>query len=156
MGLQSAKAVVPELLVVRDPVPHRAESFGDEAVAALSAVPVLRHETGIEQDAEVLGDGWAAHLEMSRNRVDGAVGQGEEIEHPATRGMANCPKDIRLAIGSHDHAVNIRKQTLTCQVRSGFCRLGGAGSGMGRCTRLACELEASFSTIDGAYYLGNH
>src|SRR5262245_12631830 len=60
---------------------------------------------------------------MSRNRVNGAVRLGEEIEHPATRGMANCAKDIRLAIGSHHHAVNIRKETLTCQVRSNGPRL---------------------------------
>jgi hypothetical protein len=24
-------------------------------------MPLLRHETGIKQDAEVLGDGWVAH-----------------------------------------------------------------------------------------------
>jgi hypothetical protein len=53
---------------------------------------------------------------MSRNRVDGAVGLGEEIEHPATRGMANCPKDMLLAIGSRHHVANIRKKTLTRQV----------------------------------------
>src|SRR5438128_9644185 len=105
--------VVPESLAMRDPVPHQTEPRGHEAIAPLSAMPLLRHETGIKQDAEVLGDGWAAHLELSRNRVDGAVGLEEEIEHPATRGMANCPKDIRLAIGSHHHVANIRKQTLT-------------------------------------------
>src|SRR5262245_6029119 len=103
---------------MRDPVPNWAESFGDETVAPLSAMPLLRHETGIEQDAEVLRDGRPAHLEMSRNRVDGAVGLDEEIEHPATRGMANCAIDILLAIESHNHAVTIRKQTLTCQVPS--------------------------------------
>jgi hypothetical protein len=32
--------------------------------------------------------------------------------------MANRPKDILLAIGSHHHAVNIRKQILTRQARS--------------------------------------
>ncbi len=100
---------------MRDPVPYRAESFGDEVVAAFAAVPLLRHETSIKQDAEVLGDRRAAHLEMPRNRVDGVVGLDEEIEHPATRGMANCPKDIGLAIGSHYHAVNISKEKLTCQ-----------------------------------------
>jgi hypothetical protein len=36
-------------------------------------MPLLRPETGIKQDAEVLGAGWAALLEMSRNRVNGAV-----------------------------------------------------------------------------------
>ena len=98
---------------MRDPLPHRAESFGDEVVAPLSAMPLLRHETGIEQDAQVLGDGGPAHLEMSRNRVDGAVGLDEEIEHPATRGMANCPKDIWLRIWSHHQVANVRKQVLT-------------------------------------------
>src|SRR5262249_49069220 len=127
MILESLEVVIPEPLVVRDPVPHRTEPRGDEAIAALSAMPLLRHETGTKQDVEGLGDGWAAHLEMSRNRVNGAVALGEEIEHPATRGMANCPEDIRLAIGSHHHVANICKQTLTCQVRSGPCRLGRAG-----------------------------
>src|SRR5207302_9891772 len=98
--------VVPEPLVMRDPVPHRTEPRGDEAIVPLSAMALLRHETGSKQDAEVLGDGRPAHLELSRNRVDGAVGLEEEIQHPATRGMADGPKDIRLAIG-HYHAVNI-------------------------------------------------
>src|SRR5262245_9483552 len=103
---------------MRDPVPHRAELFRDEAIAPLSAMPLLRHETGIKQDAEALGGGWAAQPEMSRNRVDGAVALDKEIEHPATRGMANCPKDIRLAIGSLHHVADIRKETLTRQVQS--------------------------------------
>ena len=119
--------VIPEPLVMRNPVPHRTEPRGDEAIAALSAMPLLRHETGTKQDAEVLGDGWAAHLEMSRNRVNGAVSLDEEIEHPATRGMANCPKDIRFAIGSHHHVAIIRKQMLTRQVGIALCRLGRAG-----------------------------
>ena len=71
--------VIPEPLVVRDPVPYRAESFRDEVVAPLSAMPLLRHETGTKQDAEVLGDSWAAHLEVSRNRVDRTVDLDEEI-----------------------------------------------------------------------------
>src|SRR5207302_5809697 len=127
--------VVPEPLVMRDPVPHRTEPRGDEAIAPLPAMPPLRHETGIQQDAEVLGDGWAAHRELARNRVDRAVGLKEEIEHPATRGMADCPKDIRLAIGSHHHVANIRKQTLTRQVRSEACCLGRAGRTWAGATR---------------------
>src|SRR5262249_17765133 len=106
---------------MRHPVPHRAEPRGDEAIAPLSTMPLLRHETGVKQDAEVLGDGWSAHPELSRNRVDRTVGLDKEIEHPATRGMADCPKDILLAIESHHHVANIRKQTLTRQVRSGPC-----------------------------------
>lgn len=113
---ESLELVIPEPLVMREPVPHRPEPRGDEVIAPLSAMPLLRHETGIKQYAKVLGDGGAAHLEMSRNRVDGAVGLDEEIEHPATRGMANRPKDIRFTIGNHHHAASIRKQSLTRQV----------------------------------------
>jgi hypothetical protein len=102
---------------MRDPVPDWTESFGEKVVAAFATMPRLGHETGIEQNAEVLGDRWAAHLEVPRNRVDGAVCVEEEVEHPAARGMANCPKDVRLAIVHHHHAVSIRKQTLTRQVR---------------------------------------
>jgi hypothetical protein len=94
---------------MREPVPNRSESFGDKAIAPLPAMPLLRHETGITQDAEVLGDGWAAHLEMCRKRVDGAVSLDEEIKHPATRGMADRPKNIRLALRSDQHGFNIRK-----------------------------------------------
>src|SRR5438552_2598587 len=111
---------------MRDPVPYRAESFGDEVVTPLSAMPMLCHEPGIEQNTEVLRDGRPAHLEMSRNRVDGTVGLDKETEHPATRRMANCPKNIRLASGSHDHAVNLRKENLTRQVRSRPSRSGSA------------------------------
>ena len=108
--LKPLEVVIPEPLVVRDPVPHRTEPRGDEAIAPLSAMPLLRHETGFKQDAEMLGDGRAAHLEMSRNRVDGAVGLDEQIQHPATRRMTDGPKDSLLAIGSPHHAVNIRKE----------------------------------------------
>ena len=79
MIVEPLEVVIPEPLVMRDPVLHRTEPLGDEAMAALSAMPLLRHETGIQQHAEVLGDGWTAHLEMSRNRVDGAVGLDKEI-----------------------------------------------------------------------------
>src|SRR5262249_39621244 len=112
---------------MRDPIAHRAESFGDETVATLPAVSPLGYKSGIEQDAEVLRNGRPAHLEMSRNRVDGAVGLDQEIEHPATRGMADRSEHIGLAIGSHHHVAIIRKKTLTRQVRSGPCHLARAG-----------------------------
>jgi hypothetical protein len=94
MLLKPLEVVIPEPLVVRDPVPHRTEPRGDEAIAALSAMPLLRHETGIKQDAEVLGDGWAAHLELSRNRVDGAVGLDKEIYTEAPRDFPRTDRGI--------------------------------------------------------------
>jgi hypothetical protein len=52
---ESVETGVPEPLVVRDPVAHRAKPLGGEAVAALPAVSLLGHEASVEQDAEVLG-----------------------------------------------------------------------------------------------------
>src|SRR5439155_23164068 len=70
MLLKSLSAFIPEPLIVRHPVPYGPELRRDEAIAAFSTMPLLGHEAGIEQDAEVLRDGWAAHLEMSRKRID--------------------------------------------------------------------------------------
>jgi hypothetical protein len=123
MVLKTPDAVIPEPLAVRDPVPHRTEPRGDEAIAALSAMPLLGHETGIAQDAEVLGDGWAAHLETSLDRVHGAIGLDEEIEHPAARGMARCPEDIRLAIGRHHHVANNVRRYLRAKSEVGLVAL---------------------------------
>src|SRR5262249_17095213 len=82
---------------------------------------------GIEQDAEVLGDRRAGHLEMPRHRAHGVVGLSEQIEHPPARGMTDRSEDIRLAFESHYHAVTICKEHLTCQVRTESCRLRRAG-----------------------------
>jgi hypothetical protein len=69
---------IPEPLIVRHPVPYGPELRRDEAIAAFSTMPLLGHEAGIEQDAEVLRDGRPAHVEMSRKRVDGVVGLDKE------------------------------------------------------------------------------
>ena len=115
MLLKPQEMVVPKPLIMRDPVPHGLKPRGHDTVATLPAAALLGYKSGIEQDAKMLGDGWAAYLEMSRDRVDRAVGLDEEIEHPAPRGMTNCGKDIGLAIGSHHHAASIGKNMLTCQ-----------------------------------------
>jgi hypothetical protein len=57
--------------------------------------------------------------------------------------MGNCPKDIRLAIGSRHHGLNIRKQKLTCQARIG---LRGPGRGAIKYPRLT-HCEASFVAL---------
>jgi hypothetical protein len=116
--LKTLEVVIPEPLIMGDPLPHRTEPRGDKVVAPLSAMPLLRHQTGIKQDAQVLGDGRAAHLKMSRQRVDGAVSLDEEIQHPPPRGMANGPEYILLALGSDNHDGIIRKRTLTRQVQT--------------------------------------
>jgi hypothetical protein len=65
----------------------------------------------------VLGDGGAAHFEVCSNVADRALGFGEQIQHLASRRMADRCEHIGLAIGSHHHVAIIRKQLLTCQAQ---------------------------------------
>jgi hypothetical protein len=90
-------------------------SAGD-GLAALSTAPLFVHKTGIQKDAEVPGDGWAAHLEMSCDRIHGSGGLGKEIEHQATRAMADRSKDIRAATGTCTMRP-FRKRILTRQAQ---------------------------------------
>lgn len=143
MLLQTLEVVVPEPLVLREPVPHRAESFRDEVVAAFAAVPLLGQETGIEQDAEVLGDCRAAHFKVRSDVADRAV-FGEQIQHLASRTMTDRGEDIGLAIQSQNHGATIRKQSLTCQAEvyaQSFVGSSGAG--------IRCPQRKSFGGMRG-------
>lgn len=57
---------MPEAFASRHTVAHLTETFGDEVVvvAAFAALALLGHGACVEQDAEVLGGGGAAHLEV--------------------------------------------------------------------------------------------
>ena len=68
------------------PLPYGPEMRWDQANSAFSPMPLLGHEAGIKRDAELLRKGRPAHLEMSRKRIDGAVGLDEEVWHPAMCG----------------------------------------------------------------------
>jgi hypothetical protein len=107
--LKTLKPVVPEPLVLRDPVPHRAELFGDEVVAALTAVPLLGYETGIEQYAKVLRDGRATHPEVPREGFHGVIGFREQVEQQPPRGVADRREYIRVFVGCRNHAASIGK-----------------------------------------------
>ena len=110
MILKTLEAVVPEALVMREPVAHRAESFRDETVTALATMTLLGDETGIEQNAQMLGDGGTAHGEVSGDVGHGTLVVGKQIQHLAARLMTDSEKHIGLATGRRKHPFNIRKQ----------------------------------------------
>ena len=86
--MESREAVVPEAFVVGEPIADDAELLGYEMVAALAAVALFGDEAGVEQDAEVLRDGRAAHFEMAGDCARGVIGVREEVEHSAASGVA--------------------------------------------------------------------
>ena len=122
--MELPEAVVPEAVVEGDPVADGGEAVGAEVVEALAALALLGDEAGVEEDAEVLGDGGSAHVEVGGEVVDGAVGVGEEAEHAAPGGMADGVEDVLLAVGGAGHGGNIRKRQLTSQVDSRSFVLG--------------------------------
>lgn len=132
------QAVIPEPLVERDPVPNRAESLGDEVVSPLAAVSLLGHQAGIEQNAEVLRDGRAAHLEVPGNRVDRVVGLRKQIKNPPPRGVADRGEDIGLPAEGFHLARSIGKEVLTCQDWGKLVNARGIG--------LSLELNAADQT----------
>ena len=120
MFLQPPEVVIPESLVVRDPVPHGGEPLRDESIVTLPAMPLFGNQAGIEQHAQVLGNRGTGHLKMTGERMNGALGQSQEIEHLAPRRMTDRPKDRLFVIGSFHHAANIRKKYLTSQAGGDF------------------------------------
>ncbi len=64
MLLKSRQVFIPDPLIAHHPVPYGPELRWDEANSAFSTMPLLGHEAGIEQDAEVLRKGRPAHLEV--------------------------------------------------------------------------------------------
>src|SRR5690606_13349695 len=81
------EVVVPELLVVREPVANRAESLRREPVAPLSAVSLFGDEARSEQHAEMLRNRRSAHIEFRRDRVYRAVAVDQQVEHLSARRM---------------------------------------------------------------------
>jgi hypothetical protein len=74
---------IPEPFVARHPVPHQLELRRDKAIAPHFAVPLLRHETGIGQDAAMLPDGRLISKQPSIALAERSA--STRIEHPATR-----------------------------------------------------------------------
>ena len=68
MFLWSLQVSITGPFIIRHPVPYGPEPRRDEPIAASSTMPLLGHEAGIEQDAEVLRDGRPAHLEIPQAR----------------------------------------------------------------------------------------
>ena len=101
------EAVIPEALVLSEPVADGGQLFGEEAVATFSAVALFGDQAGIEEDAKVLGDGGAGHLEVAGDRVDGAVFFAQQVEDVAARGVGDGGEDVGLALGGGEHGCGV-------------------------------------------------
>ena len=85
------EVVIPEPLVMRDPVPHRTEPRRDEMIAPLSSMPLLRHETGIEQD-----DDTETVRRLARCGDEELVGWGIRLNRPVSPHLAARVSGVRI------------------------------------------------------------
>ncbi len=90
--------VVPEPLVLREPLPHRPESSRNKTVVVFSTMPSLRYQSGVEQNTQVLRDSRPTHLEILSHRVDRAVRPRELIEHVPPCRMADRGKHVNVGL----------------------------------------------------------
>ncbi len=56
---------------------------------------------------------------MLGNRIDRALSLDKKIQHLAARRVADRSKNVVFG-ADHGHAITVRKQLLTCQVRCSF------------------------------------
>src|SRR5207253_2535275 len=117
---ETAEPVRPEALIVGKPVVDLRELFGHEAVPALAPLALLGDEPRVQQDAEVLRDGRAAHSKVAGNRVDRTVLLGQQIEDAAANRVADRREDLRSWVRRHTYSIG--KQILTRQGEGGTDR----------------------------------
>jgi hypothetical protein len=65
---------------------------------------LLTDEANVEQNAQVLRNRWAAHLEIRRDRVHWAVAVGEQVEHAPARRVTDRSKNAWVS--QHHRADN--------------------------------------------------
>ena len=66
---------------------------GFEPVDALAAVASFGDETGVAEDAQMLGNRGLRHVERFEQVVDGAIAHGEEVQDGATRRIGDGTED---------------------------------------------------------------
>jgi len=65
---------------------------------------LVSDEASIEQNAQVLRNRWAAHLEIRCDRVHGTVAVGEQVEHAPARRVTDRSENSGLT--QHHHPDN--------------------------------------------------
>ena len=79
---------------MRDPVVDIAQGPGAEAVETLTAGAARGDQAGAEENAQVLGNGWARHGKGSGYPPHGQFAAAEQIEHAAPGWVADGGEDV--------------------------------------------------------------
>lgn len=115
MFLKLIQAIIPEPIVLRQPIPQRAKLFGDELIVSFTTMPLFGQETRIQQDAQMLRNRRAAHVEVGRKPANRTVTLGKQIQHLAPPTVTDRLEHIGLAVGGSIHVFIMGKKLLTCQ-----------------------------------------
>jgi len=90
-GLQRTQTLGPEDF---EGCPELGDGFRPRPVQALRPVSTLGHETGLFQDAKVLGDRGPGHVEAARDVADRELLARDETEDLAAPRFAKCGKSV--------------------------------------------------------------
>ena len=84
MGTQTIQPVVPERIVVIEPVPHRGERAGHQLVVPLSPDLPMGHNSGFAQLFELLRHGWLRDAKDLGKLANRARGWTDKVNDPAS------------------------------------------------------------------------
>src|SRR5438105_5954723 len=92
-GFQGAQALRPVRL---ERSPELSDRLGPRAVQALRSVPPLGHQTGLPQDAQVLGHRRPGDVEAARDLADGELSARDEPQNLSPARLAERRKCVHF------------------------------------------------------------
>jgi hypothetical protein len=101
MALEGFEARLPQAAVAVGPVGDFGQRFRAQAIEALAAAPLLRHQLGFVQDSQMLGDRRAARGKAGGERVDRRLRRPVRVNRDGAGAAANPSAAMRSRHASH-------------------------------------------------------
>ena len=98
-GVEAREALLGLPAVALDPLRHEVEHLGFQVHGSSLRLPGPRHQAGVLEHLEVLGDGLQAHVVGRGQVVDRVVALGEAGHHVPTGRVGQCGEDSGELVG---------------------------------------------------------
>jgi hypothetical protein len=108
VALESVYVLGPETAEGSEPGVHLLKGFGLEAIEATLGIHSGFDETGVAENAKVLGDGGLRHVKLALNLADGVLRGEQKAQDGAAIGLGD---DFESGF----HGTNILQRVYTCQ-----------------------------------------
>lgn len=94
MSAQIFQALVPEPLVISDPVGDLTQGLGLEGIDTLASRPPFFYQPGFPEHSQMLRDGRERHFKRAGQGQNGQISLSETIEDLPARGVGYSAKNV--------------------------------------------------------------